>query len=43
LNSEGYHNFHHEFPSDYRNGVKWYAVGAAGRCGCCCSCRVPLR
>ena len=21
---EGYHNFHHEFPSDYRNGVKWY-------------------
>ncbi len=21
---EGYHNFHHVFPSDYRNGVKWY-------------------
>jgi stearoyl-CoA desaturase (delta-9 desaturase) len=21
---EGYHNFHHEFPSDYRNGVKWW-------------------
>jgi len=21
---EGYHNFHHRFPSDYRNGVKWY-------------------
>jgi len=21
---EGYHNFHHYFPSDYRNGVKWY-------------------
>ena len=20
---EGYHNFHHEFPSDYRNGVMW--------------------
>lgn len=20
---EGYHNFHHEFPNDYRNGVKW--------------------
>jgi stearoyl-CoA desaturase (delta-9 desaturase) len=19
---EGYHNYHHEFPSDYRNGVK---------------------
>lgn len=23
---EGYHNFHHRFPSDYRNGVKWYHV-----------------
>jgi stearoyl-CoA desaturase (delta-9 desaturase) len=21
---EGYHNFHHTFPSDYRNGVHWY-------------------
>lgn len=21
---EGYHNFHHEFPSDYRNGLQWY-------------------
>lgn len=21
---EGYHNFHHRFPSDYRNGFKWY-------------------
>lgn len=21
---EGYHNFHHAFPSDYRNGIKWY-------------------
>ncbi|KIV97453.1 hypothetical protein PV10_01204 [Exophiala mesophila] len=21
---EGYHNFHHRFPCDYRNGVKWY-------------------
>ncbi|OJJ36442.1 hypothetical protein ASPWEDRAFT_406819 [Aspergillus wentii DTO 134E9] len=21
---EGWHNFHHEFPSDYRNGVRWY-------------------
>ena len=21
---EGYHNFHHEFPSDYRNATKWY-------------------
>lgn len=23
---EGYHNFHHVFPSDYRNGVKWYDI-----------------
>jgi len=21
---EGYHNFHHEFPNDYRNGIKFY-------------------
>lgn len=21
---EGYHNFHHEFPSDYRNALRWY-------------------
>lgn len=21
---EGYHNFHHEFPNDYRNGIEWY-------------------
>ncbi len=21
---EGYHNFHHRFPSDYRNGIRWY-------------------
>jgi stearoyl-CoA desaturase (delta-9 desaturase) len=21
---EGYHNFHHEFPSDYRNGIQWF-------------------
>ena len=23
-NGEGYHNFHHRFPHDYRNGIKWY-------------------
>ncbi|KAJ2709287.1 stearoyl-CoA 9-desaturase, partial [Coemansia spiralis] len=23
---EGYHNFHHAFPNDYRNGVRWYDV-----------------
>lgn len=21
---EGYHNYHHRFPGDYRNGVKWH-------------------
>jgi len=21
---EGYHNFHHSFPGDYRNGFRWY-------------------
>jgi stearoyl-CoA desaturase (delta-9 desaturase) len=21
---EGYHNFHHKFPSDFRNGIRWY-------------------
>jgi stearoyl-CoA desaturase (delta-9 desaturase) len=21
---EGYHSFHHRFPSDYRNGIQWY-------------------
>ena len=21
---EGYHNFHHIFASDYRNGIRWY-------------------
>lgn len=23
-NGEGYHNFHHRFPNDYRNGYHWY-------------------
>ena len=23
-NGEGYHNYHHRFPSDYRNGVRWH-------------------
>jgi len=23
-NGEGYHNFHHEFPKDYRNGHQWF-------------------
>jgi len=23
-NGEGYHSFHHRFPSDYRNGIRWY-------------------
>eukprot|EP00160_Parvularia_atlantis_P021147 Unigene9046_Nuclearia_a/m.27676 Unigene9046_Nuclearia_a/g.27676 ORF Unigene9046_Nuclearia_a/g.27676 Unigene9046_Nuclearia_a/m.27676 type:complete len:419 (+) Unigene9046_Nuclearia_a:190-1446(+) len=39
-NGEGYHNFHHAFPKDYRNGVQWYdwdptkwAIAAWGRLG----------
>jgi stearoyl-CoA desaturase (delta-9 desaturase) len=23
-NGEGYHNFHHAFPRDYRSGIRWY-------------------
>lgn len=23
-NGEGFHNFHHRFPSDFRNGIRWY-------------------
>jgi stearoyl-CoA desaturase (delta-9 desaturase) len=23
---EGYHNFHHRFPLDYRNGVRWFDI-----------------
>ncbi len=23
-NGEGYHNFHHKFPYDYRNGIRWF-------------------
>jgi len=23
-NGEGYHNFHHRFPVDFRNGIRWY-------------------
>src|SRR3989338_3188751 len=23
-NGEGFHNYHHRFPSDYRNGIRWY-------------------
>jgi len=23
---EGYHNYHHEFPCDYRNGPQWYDI-----------------
>ncbi|KAJ5698398.1 hypothetical protein N7462_000403 [Penicillium macrosclerotiorum] len=23
---ESYHNFHHEFPTDYRNGVAWFDI-----------------
>jgi stearoyl-CoA desaturase (delta-9 desaturase) len=23
-NGEGFHSFHHRFPTDYRNGIRWY-------------------
>lgn len=26
---EAYHNFHHRFPSDYRNGIRWFDVDAS--------------
>lgn len=26
---EGYHNFHHKFQYDYRNGIRWYHVDIA--------------
>ncbi len=26
---EGYHNFHHKFQADYRNGVRWYQFDLA--------------
>ena len=26
---EGYHNFHHAFPADYRNGLRWYQFDPA--------------
>ncbi|MCC8417444.1 MAG: fatty acid desaturase [Rickettsia endosymbiont of Bryobia graminum] len=28
LLGENWHNFHHAFPSDYRNGIKWYHFDA---------------
>lgn len=37
---EGYHSFHHRFPADFRNGIRWYHwdpakwfIGAAHRLG----------
>lgn len=35
---EGYHNFHHEFPSDYRNGIRYeestqHCTSSRGLCG----------
>lgn len=29
---EGNHNFHHEFPSDYRNGIHWYSFDPCKWC-----------
>jgi stearoyl-CoA desaturase (Delta-9 desaturase) len=39
-NGEGFHNFHHRFPTDFRNGIRWYhwdptkwLIGALGTLG----------
>jgi len=32
---EGYHNYHHEFQYDYRNGVKPWQMDPSGLSGCC--------
>ncbi|KAH7364040.1 putative acyl-CoA desaturase [Rhexocercosporidium sp. MPI-PUGE-AT-0058] len=29
---EGYRNFHHEFPSDYRNAIQWHQYGPTKWC-----------
>ena len=34
---EGYHNFHHEFPHDYRNGVRWFHYDPTKWCIRLCS------
>lgn len=34
---EGYHNFHHEFPTDYRNAIKWYQYDPTKLIIYCCS------
>lgn len=34
---EGYHNFHHEFPNDYRNAIKWYQYDPTKVFIWCCS------
>lgn len=36
-NGEGYHNFHHRFPHDYRNGIKWYHWDPTKWCIAACS------
>ena len=28
-NGEGFHNYHHRFPNDYRNGIHWYQWDSA--------------
>lgn len=34
---EGYHNFHHEFPNDYRNAIRWYQYDPTKVFIWCCS------
>jgi stearoyl-CoA desaturase (Delta-9 desaturase) len=35
---EGHHNFHHEFPSDYRNGLEWHDLDATKWMIWLCAC-----
>lgn len=35
---EGYHNFHHEFPNDYRNAIRWYQYDPTKWCIWLASC-----
>lgn len=44
---EGYHNFHHEFPTDYRNGIAWndfdptkWCIWAASQLGLASNLRI---
>jgi fatty-acid desaturase len=37
---EGYHNFHHEFPQDYRNAIRWFQVAIENVAMLFCLCQI---